>query len=216
MKKYFISIILLALAGSALIGCKSKEEKAADLIKQELSKTLYDFESYKPIETTVKEAKANRYNDSICWKMGIVLAYGMQQVDEYIAEAKEATEYMAIYMPSPYSSSYSNRKFYDYNKKYEDAISNAKKGMDACKELAGAIEDTIAKLDTSLVIGWEVFHDFRCKTKGGNPTIGHFRYVISKDFKSVILREDMEGLFDKRIREALKNIETDWKEKNSN
>ena len=34
----------------------SKEEKAAQLINTEMSKTLYDFDSYEPIETKVTEA----------------------------------------------------------------------------------------------------------------------------------------------------------------
>ena len=36
-----------------LVGCQSREEKAAELIKQEMFKTLYDFESYEPIETKI-------------------------------------------------------------------------------------------------------------------------------------------------------------------
>lgn len=39
-----------------LSGCKSKEEKALEIIKNEMFKTLYDFESYQPIETKVDSA----------------------------------------------------------------------------------------------------------------------------------------------------------------
>lgn len=216
MKRLFVVIILLAFTMPAFIGCKSetvektKEEKAAELIKQELSKTLYDFDSYQPIETKVKEAKANRFNDSTCWNKAGVLVYSMHQVDEYIAQAKEATEYMAIYQPTRYSSSYSVNKFYDYDKQYKEAIEKADGWIEACKVLAEELKDTVTNMDTSQVIGWEVIHDFRCKTKGGTPDIVHFRYVISKDFKSVILREDMGGMIDKRIREVLETIETAW------
>ena len=50
MKKFPVLLLLLSFA---IVGCKSNEEKAADLIKKELSKSLFDFESYSPIETTV-------------------------------------------------------------------------------------------------------------------------------------------------------------------
>lgn len=39
-----------------LSGCKSKEEKALEIIKNEMFKTLYDFESYQPIETKIDSA----------------------------------------------------------------------------------------------------------------------------------------------------------------
>ena len=39
-----------------LCSCQSREEKVAELIKQEMFKTLYDFESYEPIETKIDSA----------------------------------------------------------------------------------------------------------------------------------------------------------------
>ena len=48
MKK---SILVLAtvIVAFTVTSCKSKEEKAEELIKQELSHVLYDIESYEPI-----------------------------------------------------------------------------------------------------------------------------------------------------------------------
>ena len=91
-----------------------------------------------------------------------------------------------------------------------DALSEMTAGLIVCKTLAEALKDTVANLDTSMVIGWEVFHDFRCKTRGGSPEIGHYRYIISKDFKTIILCEDTEGKLDKRTREALETITSDY------
>lgn len=49
-------ISILSLSVLAFASCMSKEEKAAQLINTEMSKTLYDFDSYEPIETKVTEA----------------------------------------------------------------------------------------------------------------------------------------------------------------
>lgn len=50
-------IIIMALAGIFILtGCKSKEEKALEAIKDEMFKTLYDFESYQPVETKIDSA----------------------------------------------------------------------------------------------------------------------------------------------------------------
>lgn len=202
---------LLVVFSICLLGCKSKEEKSAELIKNELSKTLYDFESYQPIETRVTDAKVCIYNDSTCWRMGATLAYGMQQVVECREKMDNAKEHMSIWgSPSYYSSSYSDNQYYKYRGEYMDALSEMTAGLIVCKTLAEALKDTVANLDTSMVIGWEVFHDFRCKTRGGSPEIGHYRYIISKDFKTIILCEDTEGKLDKRTREALETITSDY------
>ena len=44
--------------------CKSKEDKANELIKDYMFKNLYDFESYQPIETKIDSAFHTIYNDS--------------------------------------------------------------------------------------------------------------------------------------------------------
>lgn len=51
------NVIIMALTAIFILsGCKSKEEKALEIIKNEMFKTLYDFESYQPIETKVDSA----------------------------------------------------------------------------------------------------------------------------------------------------------------
>ena len=63
-------VLFLLVAIIALVGCKSKEEKAAEMIKKELFKTLYDFDSYQPIETKVDSAFYSAYTDSMVLKHG--------------------------------------------------------------------------------------------------------------------------------------------------
>lgn len=188
-----------------LISCQSKEEKAAELIKNELSKTLYDFESYQPIETTVTEAKMTMFNDSVCWKKAAVLDYGVKEAAKYFRKADEAEAYMNIWgIPSYYSSSYSDNQYYKYKEEYKENLENAIDIFDGCKSIATQLKEQIAKLDTAKVIGWEAIHRFRCRTSGGNSTIANYRYVLDKDFKTIILQEDMDEKSD--IREALKSV----------
>lgn len=188
-----------------LISCQSKEEKAAELIKNELSKTLYDFESYQPIETTVTEAKMTMFNDSVCWKKAAALVYGMKEVNEYFRKFDEAEAYMNIWgRPSSYSSSYSDSQYYKYKEECRENLEKATNALEVCKSIAEQLKEQIAKLDTAKVIGWEATHRFRCRTSGGNPTIGNYRYVLDKDFKTIILQEDIDEEPD--IRAALKSV----------
>lgn len=205
MRKIF-HYLTISLVAILLVSCQSKEEKAAEYIKNELSKTLYDFESYQPIETTVTEAKMTMYNDSACWEMAATLAYGMKTTTEYLEETKSAKEYMDIWgRPSYYSSSYSDNQYYKHKEEYEDYLEKAKNAYDICKSIAAELKKQIAKLDTAKVIGWEAKHRFRCKTKGGNSTIGDYRYVLDKDFKNTILQEDMDD-DESSIRNVLKSV----------
>ncbi|MBQ0064073.1 MAG: hypothetical protein KBS94_08695 [Prevotella sp.] len=206
MRKTF-HYLTISLVAVLLVSCQSKEEKAAEYIKNELSKTLYDFESYQPIETTVTEAKMTMYNDSACWKKAAALAYGMKKATEYLEETKSAKEHMDIWgRPSYYSSSYSDNQYFKYMEEYKDNLEKAKNAYDICKSIEAELKKQIAKLDTAKVIGWEAKHRFRCKTKGGNSTIGDYRYVIDKDFKNTILQEDMDDDDESSIRDVLKSV----------
>lgn len=201
-----VQFVVMVFISIILVSCQSKEEKAAEFIKNELSKTLYDFESYQPIETTVTEAKMTMYNDSACWTKAAALAYGMKKTTEYLEEMKDAKDRMEIWRPSYYSSSYSDNQYYKYKEEYEDNLEKAKNAYDICKGLAAELKKQIANLDTAKVIGWEAKHRFRCKTRGGNSTIGDYRYVLDKDFKKVLLQEDTDDEDESAIRDVLKAV----------
>ncbi|WP_455524175.1 hypothetical protein [Porphyromonas endodontalis] len=206
MRKYFQSAIISILV-IAMASCQSKEEKAAEFIKNELSKSLYDFESYQPIETIVTEAKMTMYNDSACWENAAALAYGMKKTREYLGKVEDAEKLMDIWgRPSYYSSTYSDNQYYKYRKEYDENLEKAESTYETCKSIAAELKKQIAKLDTAKVIGWEAKHRFRCKTRGGNSTIGDYRYVFDKDFKTIFLEEDLDGEDESAIRDALNGV----------
>ena len=194
-----------------LIGCSSKENKANKLINERMSKTLYDYASYDPIETTVTEAKATMFNDPSCWKSGTILAASMEKALKYAKERDEAKEHMEIWgPPSYYSSSYSDNKYYKYKSEYEDAANSFMSTLEVCKIIAESLHEKITNLDENSVIGWEVSHKFRCKTKGGYSTIGNYRFVIDKDFKSILIDEDIDDEDNQFIRSAMETVLTDY------
>ena len=202
MKQTFLLLFFPIL----MVACQSKEEKAAELIKNELSKTLYDFESYSPIETTVTEAKLSVYTDTVCWKKANILLYAFNYSKECLDKAKEAQERMEIWgPPTRYSSSYSDNQYYKYKKEWDEKTKTALTSWEVLKALAKNLKDTLQTLDSEKVIGWEVKHRFRCKNKGGNSTIGDYRYVIDKNFKTVLIREDTDEDEYKNLREIVES-----------
>jgi len=196
----FLTIFLLS-------GCKSKEEKAAEFIRAELNKTLYDFDSYQPIETIVTEAKQTAYNDTACWNKAALLAISFKSSKEALKKYNDASESRDLWgRPTAYSSTYSDNKYYQYKAEADEQLNNAQMYFDMCKQFAAELTQDISKLDTTKVIGWNVVHRFRCKTKGGNSTIGEYRYVLDKNFTEVLLREDQDDDDYKLIREAIESV----------
>lgn len=56
-------ILFLFLFMPFLISCKSNEEKINDLIREQMFHTLYDYQSYEPIETKITETLYSPEND---------------------------------------------------------------------------------------------------------------------------------------------------------
>ena len=190
-KKLLIFTVLVF--SFAFASCKSNEEKAADRIRTELSKTLLDFESYEPIETTVTEASETAYSNLACIRLSETIAAKISHANELLKESEDALDYMRIWgPPTRYSSSYSDSQFYKYQEKCKILIDEAMAEKAEWIRLGLALQDSIAKLDSTKVIGWEVLHRFRCKTKAGLPAICDYRYILSPDFKNIILRQDMD------------------------
>lgn len=199
----FWLIIILSLSA-----CKSKEDKAADLIRLSLSKTLYDFDSYEPIETTVKEAHLTAYNDTTCFRLALSVSISMKKAKDALDEANDAIEYMNIWgPPTHYSSSYSDKKYYKYRDKAKEKHKEAQTYIMISKTIGTSLEDSIQVLDNNKIIGWEVRHRFRCKTRGGHNAIGDYRYIIDKDFKNIVFEEDMDNEDYSKAREAIKDAE---------
>ena len=57
-----VSLIIISFC---LVSCISDEDKAENLIKEKMFKTLFDFESYEPIETIIDSSFTTVYRDSI-------------------------------------------------------------------------------------------------------------------------------------------------------
>lgn len=209
MKKIFISACIL-LCTITLSSCKSKEEKALEIIKNEMFKTLYDFESYEPIETRIDSSFSSLYTDTTVLGHGYMIAALLSQSDEYIDKMKDAKSTMEIWGDS--YSSYSRNRYNEAKKEFDENLNKAMLVLDLIKLQSDSIR-SIANNYVSEFNGWKVSHKFRCKTKGGNPTIGDYIYIFDKDMKSIIYKEDIDNddlnKVKKLIKEAVENKDND-------
>lgn len=198
--RYFLALMIPLI----VISCKSREDKAVDLVKNELSKSLYDFESYEPIETKVSEAYQTAYNDTTCVRLAMGIAHTMNESSKAFEEANDAQEFMEIWgPPTYYSSSYSDGQYRKYSEIAKEKSQEALTAFELLKTMGRALEDSIKALDDKKIIGWEIKHRFRCKTRGGQNTIADYRYVVDPDFRIVYFCEDIDDDDYKEAREII-------------
>lgn len=202
-------ILLLLTLSMTLIACKSKEEKAAELIRERLSQTLLDFNSYEPIETVVTEAHETPYNNAACFQIALTAADHMKKAAQYAEEMSNAKDHMEIWgAPTYYSSSYSDSQYYKYKAQVVENFEKSQEEFSLFQTLGRALQDSIKILSPEKIIGWEVKHRFRCKTRGGHPAIADYRYVIDADFNNILFYEDMDEDDSSRARAIIGMAET--------
>ena len=211
MKK-FILILVAVIVAVTVTSCKSKEEKAAELIKQELSHVLYDFGSYEPIETVVTEAKHIPTNDIACVNKALDAITYHELAVEYAKDGKSALETMCIWgSPSRYSTSYSDIRYYESKYEFVDAV---KKANTYFKKYNSSIDDLkimIKNINPSETVGYNVEHTFRCKTMGGFWSIGHYRFIIDKKIKKIIFYIDEDEKDE--VSDFIESVQNNTKEK---
>ena len=204
--KIIVSIVLgvgALCVGVLLAASSSKEGRANKLIKEQFFKTLYDFESYQPIETVVDSAFTSIYEDnSILNKIDTLLAYQSLQIEylenalkygQIAKSAKEGAEILYEYRTGIGSESY-----WEYQNRYTESYDLSIK----YQELSNAIKEKYNELEISVrldiqnfkreFLGWQAAHKFRCKTRGGQSSIANYIFVFDKEMKTIIRYNDIE------------------------
>lgn len=202
------------LAACFSIGaCKSKEDKALALIDKQMFSSLYDYESYQPVETQLDSAfNVAEYNEEIL-ALGLLVSDDMDEVNDEIKEMKSAQRSMNIWSDS--YSSYGRSEYYEARDEMKEHWEKAKTyGQKVALEM-GMIREKAKEFDGSFC-GWKVTHKFRCKTKGGNSTLGTYVYIFDRDVKEILYYEDTEDedivSAKKLIKEAIEMTEEEYKE----
>lgn len=197
MKK-LLPLYLLLIIG--FTSCKSNEEKALELINEKMFTTLYDYESYEPIETIVTESSSTIYTDSLIRTYAVKAEAARTLYNESKHELNKALEYADIYAGS-YSYS-SNKKFENYVKQAKQERDNMTKYIEKWKIYEDSIKLLVADFQPQKT-GWEVTHKFRCKNKGGNFTIGNYVYIMDPKFSKITDQFDMDDEAEVSLRERI-------------
>lgn len=194
------TVLFILLSTVLFSGCKSREEKVAELIKQDMFKTLYDFESYEPIETKIDSAFTSVYTDSTIVAYAYIIRSFLDDIEDDLEKVKEAQRTAKIWRDS-----YSSYGRSEYEKAYNEANEYLEK-VNSNMNIVNAYMDSIkiASSDfTTEFCGWKATHRFRCKTKGGNFDLGDYIYIVDKDFGNIIHKEDVNDDSNRKIRNLI-------------
>ena len=183
-----------------LCSCQSCEEKVAELIKQEMFKTLYDFESYEPIETKIDSAFTSIYTDSIIKSYAYIARAFLDDVEENLDKIKDDRNTMEIWSDS--YSSLGRSKYNEALKNYGERLDKTKRYMEVVNNYMDSIKIISSNFKPEFY-GWKASHKFRCKNKGGNFDLGNYIYVFDKKMNSIIYKEDIDDDSNNKIRNII-------------
>lgn len=202
MKKIlFISQLMTIFILSALmVSCTSKEKNAAETIKDKMFKTLYDFESYQPVETKIDTLKQDKYGDTLIYDNIMLAETAVNKFNESKKNFDEQYEIAQIYEPTRYSSSSSDKKFYAARDKMQEYIDDMDFYNSIIDSLCTQVRNDAKKSDGK-PYGWLVTHKFRCKTKGGNPELSTYVYFMDTECKTIYRYFDEDDMTYEKYKE---------------
>lgn len=185
MKKIFY----LALVAVVIAACgQSQEQKAEALIKENLKKSLYKPETYKPVETKVDSAFAP-YDDPAFFGELAELGKMNSEFVELEEKAKHAKSSMAIWS-GPYQTSYGRNEYQEAKEEYDEA--NAK--MEKLKTKGRKQYEIVANMlqGSRKFIGFKAVHNYRANNNAGNTLIGNTIFFFDKNFEEVTYSIEVE------------------------
>ena len=175
-------------------GCNSREEKALETIRENLNKTLDDFSSYEPIETTIDSLKNDIYGDTLVVQWFHRMRLQDDLIKLFYKDYQEAKKIFDIW-DDPRMYRYSNFAYNKRQKAYED-MRIAQIGGAVTEESRKTYLDTLLALTqnhTGKLYGWRVSHKFRCNNPEGNPSIRNHVYFMDKKCENIIFIFNMNS-----------------------
>ena len=203
MKKFFY----FAFFAAVLVSCsQSKEQKAEELIKDSLKKSLYKPETYKPVETKVDSAFAP-YDDPALFEELAELGTLNSEYEDLEEKAKRAKSSMAIWS-GPYQTAFGRNEYQEAKDEYDEANAEIEKLKTKGKK---QYEKVVTMLQGERkFIGYKALHNYRADNNAGNTLIGNTIFFIDENFTEVQYSMEVEEY--NQVQEAISQLEEQMEE----
>ncbi|MBQ6226629.1 MAG: hypothetical protein IJJ73_10055 [Bacteroidaceae bacterium] len=198
MRKCVYYLITVALVISSC--SKSPEDKANALIKEAMFKTLFNAESYEPVETIVDSA-FTPFDDPEFYKQTLALYELGNEIDRYKNQAKKAEEDIAHYKDL-LRIMYSNYEKVNLNRAQEEYDNALAKTSEAEEKINKLVESLKADIQQKpLFIGFKAKHRYRAKSNTGYTNFGDALFLFDKDMTQIVYAWDMDDYEFKQVQD---------------
>ena len=183
MKKRILLFLVVSILGFACThtDLKPTEEKVLTVINDHMFKTLFYYESYVPLETTIDSAIHTPYNDTTILRYAMIINESLKQSAECQEKAKKALDIYGLFGDIGIKNHRDPQK--EFSNYMEEGVSYLEKSV--------AYNDSIrlgARFIKPDFIGWAVTHKYYCKD---TDTIIQVFYMDKECTKIInILNED--------------------------
>ncbi|MBP3471082.1 MAG: hypothetical protein J6K41_02455 [Paraprevotella sp.] len=185
MKKVLLGAIIVSLFASC---GKSREDKASELIKDDIKKVLYHPETYDPAETQVDSA-FTPFDDPVFYKKTLRLYKLGMSIDECDRNMKHAKSSMSIWS-GPYQSAFDRNKYQEAKDEYDENAQNKKSAEIKAKKLANELKTMLDK--ERQFIGFKARHRYRANNNAGQTVFGEIKYLFDRDINKIVASYDMD------------------------
>lgn len=181
--------LYLALLALVLVACvQSQQQKAEALIKDYLKTSLYNPETYKPVETKVDSAFAP-YDDPVFFEELAELGRLSAEHEKLEETVKEANETMA-----QWSGSYKAVGKKNYQEA-EEAFIEANERMELLRKKGREQYEKVTKmaLKEPKFIGYKAAHNYHADNNSGETLTGDMIFFIDEEFTKIIYALELES-----------------------
>lgn len=199
--------LYLMLMVAMMVACsQSQEQKAETLIKENLKKSLYKPESYKPVETKVDSAFAP-YDDPAFFEELAELGKMNSEFQDLEEKAKHAKSSMSIWS-GPYQTAFGRNEYHEAKAEYEEANAKMEKLKTKGRRQYEKVTDMLQA--NRKFIGYKAIHNYRADNNAGNTLIGNTIFFIDADFKEIKYSMEVEEY--NQVQEAIKQFKEQLEE----
>lgn len=208
---YYPFILIVILASFFFTGCISCEdihnrEKALVVIRDDISKSIRNYDTYEPVETTIEKQKVD-----------ISVLYKDTLVVKLIESIKDADYNISV----RYEDEQKARRVYKHSYSYPrydlgelatatTKLSHARSATSKAEHERGILVDSILSIvgeQDDSKLGWKVKHFYSYKGEDGVPKFCYSTYYLDKDCNRIVLKINETSTHDNDIEFAYKIYE---------
>lgn len=190
------------LAVVLLTACASNQKKAERLISDYFYATLYDYDSYQVVETTLEETEMTPYFDESCKTSAEIGVTARKMHHEAMDSFNDAFEIMKIWGGS--WDSYSRDKYREAKNEASKQFADAKKYLLLSFDMQLDLKDKADSLAAAnSPAGWTVTQKYRCKSKGGYALLCNDVFLVDPKFKEILLHISLDDEDEQEIQDFI-------------